>query len=490
MKKQVLLLSIPLMEIKKPSPAIYHLKGQLEANGVTVKSVDVNILTWQKFEKQWDDIIYMLQWHNAKPTWELYEPYLNQIKKIVNDSIIETDPDWIGISIFSLNSRRTGIDILKHIRSCYPDKKLIIGGCGLGDALGDKQYDYAAKLLKKGLIDYYLPGEAEASLVELIANDNTTYPGINSPPVQISNLENIAFANYDDCKHEQYPFADFDSGLPTYVLTGSRGCVRRCDFCDIYRLWPKFKTRGGDHVAKEMIYHYERRGVYNFYFSDSLVNGSMKAFRDLVDTLLKYKEDHAVDFRWGGQFICRTNRQMSTEDYMMASAAGLENVGIGLEHASERIRKFMRKGFDDGALEDTIRNLDAGKIHAVLNFIAGHPMETEDDHNENIKFLHDYQWASQNGTIAALNLQHYIAFLPGTDFNDNRDNLVETDVGTFWKSKHVNTLDFPEIFRRRKHMSDMAKEIGWNMLSEEAFMNYMERELLLYEQQKNDNIEP
>lgn len=487
MKKQVLLLSIPLMELKKPAPAIYHLQGQLEAGDISVKSLDVNILTWQKFKDQWNDLTYMLQWHNAKPMWELYEPYIKEIQSLVKKAIDTYDPDWIGISIFSLNSRRTGIDICKYVRKHWPNKKLIIGGCGLGDALGDTKYEYAVDLLNKRLIDYYLPGEAEVSIVELIAKGNINYPGINSPPKQIINLEGLAFANYDDCIHEHYPFADYDSGKPTYVLTGSRGCVRRCDFCDIYRLWPKFKTRGGEHVASEMIHHYERHGVYNFYFSDSLINGSMKAFRELVDELIKYKSKHKVNFRWGGQFICRTDRQMSTEDYLKAEEAGLENVGIGLEHASENIRKAMRKGFDNQALYDTISNLSKSNIHAVLNFIAGHPMETEEDHHENIRFLHDYHWASHNGTIAALNLQHYIAFLPGTDFYDNKDYLVEHDVGTFWKSKHVNTLDFPEIYRRRKDISDQAKNLGWNTLSEEAFMDYMDRELLLYQQQVKEN---
>ena len=489
MKKQVLLLAIPLMEIKKPAPAIYHLKGQLEAGGVSVKSVDTNIIAYNQLKDKWDDIIYMLQWHTAKPLLDLYNPYIETIKEIVKKEILETSPEWIGLSIFSLNSRRTGTDILQYIRENWPDIKLIVGGTGLGESLGDNKFEYADDLLKRGLIDYYLPGEGEVSLVRLIVDNVTEGKGVNCAPQQIANLEGLAFANYDDCDHDLYPFTEFDSGRPTYVLTGSRGCVRRCDFCDIYRLWPKFKTRGGEHVAKEMIHHYERRGVDTFYFSDSLINGSMSAFRDLVDTLLAYKEKSGKTFQWGGQFICRTNRQMSTEDYLRASESGLENVGIGLEHASERVRKYMRKGFDNEALSDTINNLSKSNIHVLFNFMAGHPMETDEDHEENIKFLHEYQWASKNGTIAGLNLQHYIAFLPGTDFADNRDNLVEDDVGNFWKSKHVNTLDFPEVFRRRKHMSEVAQELNWNTYNEEAFMNYMERELLLYHQSKKKSDE-
>ena len=386
MKRDVLLLAIPLMEIKKPAPAIYHLKGQLEAGNISVRAIDTNIIAYNKLKDEWNDIVYMLQWHNAKPTIELYTKYIDTLKSTFTKYINETDPEWIGISIFSLNSRRTGTSLLEFIREEWPDKKLIIGGAGLGDALGDTKYEFAQELLQKGLIDYYLPGEAEVSIVKLIVDNNPEAAGINRQPKQIAIVEGLAFANYEDCDHDLYPFEDFDSGTPTYVLTGSRGCVRRCDFCDIYRLWPKFKTRGGEHIALEMIHHFETRGVDTFYFSDSLINGSMKAFRELVATLAHYQAAYKMKFRWGGQFICRTDRQMSTEDYMNASAAGLENVGIGLEHASENVRKHMRKGFDNEALYDTIHNLSKSGIHSMLNFMAGHPQESLDDHLENLKF--------------------------------------------------------------------------------------------------------
>lgn len=487
MKKDVVLFSIPLMEIKWPAPAIYHLKGQLEASGtITCAAVDSNILLYNSFKDEWNDIVYMLHWHTYDPMEELYNKIIYRLQEIFSHYIEIHDPTWIGISIFSLNSRRVGIDIIKFIRNNWPSKKILIGGAGLGDALGDTSFEFAKKLLDDGLIDYYITGEGEVAIVELICKNNQNAVGINRANKQIQNLEGLAFANYEECDHKLYPFENYDSGKPTYILTGSRGCVRRCDFCDVYRLWPKFKTRGGEHIAMEMIYHYEQKGVDTFYLSDSLINGSMKAFRELVDVLLDYQSRNGVKFRWGGQFIARTNSQMSLEDYMRASEAGLENVGIGLEHASERMRKIMRKGFDNDALHDTIHNLSKSRIFVMFNVLFGHPLETEEDFEENIKFLHDYQWASDDGTIASLNLQHYIAFLPGTDFADQKENLVVDDVGPFWKSKHISTLDFPEIFRRRQRMSDECKRLNWKTFNEEAYMNYMERELLHYYNTKRD----
>jgi radical SAM superfamily enzyme YgiQ (UPF0313 family) len=501
-KSQVLLLSVPLMEIKRPAPAIYHLKGQLIAGDVSCTAIDANILLYNAVGPEaWGKVQNGLNFEA-----ELKSVPLDVIKiletdlvDIIKTQIEQVDPDWIGISVFSVNSRIATTIILQNIRRVYPDKKIVVGGMGLGVTIGSKEYEYAEELQQQGLIDYYIAGEGEVALVELICKNNPDYPGVNSTPRQIGDLEGLAFADYNDCDHDLYPFKDYDYGRPVYVLTGSRGCVRRCDFCDVYKLWPKFKTRGGEHIAQEMIHHYETRGVDNFYFSDSLVNGSMKAFRETSEIIYKYKQDHNVDFIWGGQFICRTNGQMGPEDYELAHASGLRNTGIGLEHASERMRMAMRKGFSDQALEDTLRNHQKYGINTMLNILFGHPVETLNDHHMNLEFLDKYQDLMDDGTIASLNLQTYIAFLPGTDFADKFENYTvqDTNIPTektknkkiplFWKSKIVDTLDFPEIYRRRKEVSDACAEKNWRTVNERVFMQKMETELLLYSRWKAEN---
>jgi len=482
MKKQVLLINIPLTEVKRPAAAVFHLKGQLEAGDVSCKAFDANIVLYNQMKEKWPLVQAMLDFGNMDPDPDLLQETSDKLNAIIDKEIQLTDPEWIGVSIFSINSTLIGERVLKYIRANYPGKKLIIGGTGLGEALGDTKFEFANTMLNEGLIDYYLTGEAEISIVELICKDNPNAAGINRAPKQIANLEGLAFANYEDCDHSQYPWKDFDYGVPTYVLTGSRGCVRRCDFCDIYRLWPKFKTRGGEHIAKEMIHHYEQRGVDTFYMSDSLVNGSMKAFRDLYQTLLEYQDKHDMHFTWGGQFIARTNEQMPLEDYTLSRQSGFRNAGWGLEHASENIRKAMRKGFDNKAVEDTLNNLSTAGINTMINFLFGHPLETEEDFQENIKFLYKYKKFNDDGTIASLNLQQYLVFLPGTDFFDAKDDLVEPDkVRHRWVTKpHLNTLTFREVYYRRKKISEICDELGWRTYNEPVFMNMMESQWTLY----------
>ena len=55
------------------------------------------------------------------------------------------------------------------------------------------------------------------------------------------------------------------------------------------------------------------------------------------------------------------------------------------------------------------------------------------------------------------------------------------------KSKIVDTLDFPEIYRRRKEVSDACAEKNWRTVNERVFMQKMETELLLYNRWKAES---
>jgi len=62
-------------------------------------------------------------------------------------------------------------------------------------------------------------------------------------------------------------------GVPTAYIMGSRGCVRRCDYCCITTLHalapgPRFRRRDPDKVVEELAYLYHERGVRQFVFHD------------------------------------------------------------------------------------------------------------------------------------------------------------------------------------------------------------------------------
>ena len=74
-------------------------------------------------------------------------------------------------------------------------------------------------------------------------------------------------------------------------------------------------------------------GATAFRFTDSLTNGSMKAFREMCYELADYRQQLPTEkqFIWDGHFIIRSERQMPPEDFDAMKASGCGTVWIGIE---------------------------------------------------------------------------------------------------------------------------------------------------------------
>ena len=84
--------------------------------------------------------------------------------------------------------------------------------------------------------------EGELAIVELLKG-NLDYPGINNTNYQqIDDLDSLEFPDYDDY---QTDYGD----IQQITLTGSRGCVRKCSFCDINAFW-KFLYRRLSYISQ------------------------------------------------------------------------------------------------------------------------------------------------------------------------------------------------------------------------------------------------
>jgi radical SAM superfamily enzyme YgiQ (UPF0313 family) len=496
----ILLCSVPLMDVEMPAPAPFHLKGQLTDSNVIAEAVDTNVIFFNRVKDQWNDVIAALL-SSPDYTVEADEPIFvlikSELEKVFHEQIKLHNPTWIGLSVFTKVSRWCTQIVCEYIKKHFPDVKILLGGAGLGLTLGDYTDTFASDLKQRNLCDEYILGEGEISLQKFF--QHVKYPGIASQPVQITDLNDVKWSDYSSVNWNLYPLkSNVGQGSTLgsienkhYVLTGSRGCVRKCDFCDVYKMWPKYRSRRGEDIAEEMTHHYNQSKVRHFYFSDSLINGSMRDFRSLSKTLLDSKENGtlAEDIYWGGQFIARTNEQMNLEDLKQAKRSGFVHCSIGLEHASERIRDFMNKKTPDAAVWDTVENLAKANIVTAYNFIIGHPRETIEDLECIVKWLHDFKWASDAGHIEKINLQTGIYFLEGTDFYTKRDNLVDFQYGgtEFWVSKYVPDLNFAEIYRRRMYISEVAESLGYRLHDEDSLKNYMNRKLKRFKEHEEKN---
>ena len=395
----MLLLIIPKILPDAPSVGPAVLKAHLLKEGFSCEVMDLNISLYNEFKKHGDsdqffdqDAVFNCREISKLDTvfGKTYEKYQYVFDKWIN-IFKEKNPKYIGLSLLTRMSTSVAIKLSQLIKEHLPKTKIVWGGAEVKRGRTRPYYE-------AGIIDYFISGDGENAIVELL-KENFDYEGINENlPAQMLNLDDVLIPNYDDIDWTQYEYYNVPN--PAYI-TGSRGCVKRCDFCNVYEIWPQYVFRSGKSIAQEIIEVKKKYNRTTFKFTDSLINGSMKAFREMLRILADYNNAQTNEFdkiQWHSQWIVRNYRQSPEEDYKLMKESGCYGVDVGIESFSESVRFELGKKFTDDDMWYCFEMLHKYRIHHTLLMFVGHPYETDKDHEitlKTIKKLYDLGYANK-----------------------------------------------------------------------------------------------
>jgi hypothetical protein len=386
----IILCVMPKVEPDAPTAGPGVLKAHLLEEGFTAEVVDLNIKLFNSLQKKGLDIEYYnnneVYFSNqpSEPLNQDFENFYQEHRDIFAEWIEmfrQKNPKWIGMSLLSAFSVSTSIKLSQLIREHLPHIKIVWGGTNV-------QHGGFFKLVNDGLIDAFIKGDAERGIVELLRG-NWSYKGINN----IDEIDEIIPydlslpPNYDDINWENYIHIYYNK--PAYV-TASRGCVRKCTFCNDWQIWPTYRYKTPKKVAEDLDLLKGKHGRNTFLFTDSLINGSISNFRGILLELKNLKQKyHPQIFRWSSHMIVRPKSQMPESDFKLLAESGCIEAVIGVESFSENVRNHMRKKYTNDDIFYWIEMLDKYKIRNQLLILVGYATETEEDHQQNLNAI-DY----------------------------------------------------------------------------------------------------
>jgi radical SAM superfamily enzyme YgiQ (UPF0313 family) len=432
-----------------PQAAPALLKASVEAAGFSCKTIDFNIRFYQEVPGSSKLETYFATGLNAEEharASELIENWTQDILKL--------NPKFIGISVFTYQNRIATKLFCEHIRR-QSSVKIILGGQGLSDGGIQGQSGFAKQLHNENLVDFWIRSEGEVSLVELLKN-NTNYAGINSDHFeQIDNLDNIPFPNYDDYELDLYEARS----LP---VTGSRGCVRACSFCDIHEHW-KYRYRTGKNMADEILHLNKKYKVNKFNFSDSLINGSLKEFNKFTKILAEHNKTVTDPIAWSSQFIVRSDGQVNEEYWQNIADSGGGNLAIGVETGSDRVRLHMNKKFSNHDLDYTMSMLSKYNITCQFLMIVGYPTETDQDFQDSLDMFSRYQRYISN--ITSVIIGSTLGILPGTPLYNTAEqsNILIDKYENNWVALDNPELTLTKRIQRRQILHEHLLKLGYNV---------------------------
>lgn len=422
-----------------PPAAFGVLQGVARTAGHTAMSIDINLMVylrlynydlihiWRDLDK-WMAVVSEIAFKVEKPVEATLKPetqeYLSQIVTDYINLLRIQKPEWLGLSLFTRNSYRFGNYLIRRLKDELPEVKILIGGAGCSPYSKGTNFKYPDYENLKKRVDGIIASEGEIALKQFL-DGNLDYPGINEKPaVQIDPLDQIPMPDF-----KGVPIRFYRRNGKIINVESSRGCIRRCNFCDVFLNTPKYVYKSGARMGEEIFdLHQNSPGNPNiFVFNDSLVNGNMKQFNEMNRTLHDLYQKAEQDPFWlEGYSIITSPNWMKPRDFILARKAGWKHFYLGLESGSEEIRIKMNKKVKQSYVDYYVNQCFKNKIGMTFLVIIGHPDETEAHFQETLDTFTKFGWMN--------------AYQPITVYLFEYTPYFETD----WTQKNLAQLHFDE----------------------------------------------
>ena len=449
----VLILAVPFTDTDKPLQAPAVLKAVVQKHNFTACTYDLNYSLIKTHHEQAD----FLKQYFAFGTTNDYDKIMiaeNFVQDTARLLLNKYKPKFIAVSVFTYQCQTYSMLLAQNLKKIDPTIKIIFGGQGLTTQGIQSSDAWAEECKQLGLIDHYIISEGEEALINLLKEgkgkgiDNTDWE-------QKLDIDNNPYPDYGD-----YNLNEYDT--KTLMITGSRGCVRRCSFCDIHKHWKRYVFRSGQSLADEMIHQSNKYKIYNFSFTDSLINGSMKAYRDFISVLSVYNASTDKKLTWGGQFIVRGISSMTEKDWLMTKQSGAKGLAVGVESGSEAVRDHMKKQFSDQDLDEFMEQANKNNVTLTFLMLLGYPTESHEDFLQTLKMFKRYK--KYQSVIESVVLGTTLGILPGTPLAEEMAEDIEMNDGeNFWTYKENPDLDFRERIKRRIITGEECVRMGYNV---------------------------
>jgi radical SAM superfamily enzyme YgiQ (UPF0313 family) len=322
--------------------------------------------------------------------------YNESIKILLKKEIKRKNIDIVctgGIS-FQFSQVEVILNIAKEIKPAI----ITISGGGLISS----EPELMLKILK---IDFGVIGEGEETIVELanalsygtdlkeingiIYHDNKNI--VMTPPrKEIEDIDSIPWPDYEGFEFDKYVNMQTPSDyIYSYILDNprelpiiaSRSCPYNCTFC-YHPIGKKYRQRSLDSFFTEMDYMVKKYDLNIISIYDELFALNKERVKDFCNRIKKY------NLKWTCQL--RVD-QVDREILEMMRDSGCYHISYGLESASDKILKSMKKNITVAQIEHALKLTMEAKIGIQGNFIFSDIAETWETAQETLKWWSEHK---------------------------------------------------------------------------------------------------
>jgi hypothetical protein len=192
---------------------------------------------------------------------------------------------------------------------------------------------------------------------------------------------------------DSLPFAEYDSALlarlskPEIGIVQARGCYwgkcAYCDYIEIYRGNPSFRTRKPDNFVDEMEYHLTKHGVNRF---SVITEAIPPAFAEKISRIILQRKLCVI---W--QSFAVADRHFTSETLHLMTKAGCEFLAVGLETMTSRVLSLMHKVATGDENLNFLRAAKKAGLKIKINLIPDLPTITYQETMDSLAIIRELQ---------------------------------------------------------------------------------------------------
>ena len=371
-------------------------------------------------------------------------------------------PDVIGISQWTHN-RHQSIELATLCRNVLPGCIIVMGG-------GHATFCYEDILTETSPVDIVVRGEAETTLLELVAAATSKESWQSIPGLAFRHEHNIVVTPHrksiDNLDSLPLParYLDISIGvdqeLQSEFIVTTRGCPSTCFFCSSPDFWGKrVRFRSPNAIVEEIRFIRDKYGLIYFSIRDDTFTADRKRVLEFC-TLLQEQE---VNILWN----CQSRVTAIDEELVIQmKRAGCECIQLGVESGSPRILKQLGKNILPQQIENACSLISAIGINLSIYLISDVPGETSDDITKTIDLVRHIH--PDDGYVSPL------AYYPGTQLY--KDALASNRIapGIFSDSHHDALYVAPTPGRSSQQL---IKELAKNRQDKSATFKHQKLRL-------------
>lgn len=330
-----------------------------------------------------------------------YPSAMDMIHKKIAQAIADVKPGLIGIGGLCTDFKFLN-DALHIIRHYAPSVPVVMGG-----SIITYDQEFIHSTLKP---DYSLAGEADDTIV-MLADALEGKGDLKAVPNLCSQKEGLLVFTEKNLKFgrdlNEQPFPDYSifdiegmleaslASRPLYrfyrkdprimPIVSARECPFACTFClHGHGGRAKYRARTTENVMEEVKQLYDRYHFNILIVLDELFAVNKQKLDEFCRSLIEYRERYGWDFNW--MFQTHANARLNLDSLKLAKQAGCAYFSYGMESASKRVLKSMKKGTLPEQYAEAIALADQAEIGFGGNFIFGDPAETPETISETLTF--------------------------------------------------------------------------------------------------------